>query len=137
MTNPSLVQVVLLQERNCDLSHPDSWSDPNGGSEPSSGRETIYWDSLPALSDIGMSKSYNCINISYTKIQNKTTTVVVFTVLYTYSYESHLHIQNYTLHLHYQSVEPTMMNPYSCAGPAECERSKSPSSVSTQIENSC
>ena len=43
-------------------------------------RETIYWDSLPALSDVGMSKSYNCINISYTKLKNKTTTVVVFTV---------------------------------------------------------
>ena len=31
------------------MSRPDSRSDPNGGSEPSSGRETIYWDSLPAL----------------------------------------------------------------------------------------
>ena len=29
------------------LSRPDSRSDPNGGSEPGSGRETIYWDSLP------------------------------------------------------------------------------------------
>ena len=29
------------------LSHPDSRSDPNGGFEPGSGRETIYWDSLP------------------------------------------------------------------------------------------
>ena len=31
------------------LSHPDSRSDPNDGSEPSSGRETIYWDSLPVF----------------------------------------------------------------------------------------
>ena len=31
-----------------DLSRLDSWPDPNGGSEPSSGRETMYWDSLPA-----------------------------------------------------------------------------------------
>ena len=30
------------------LSRLDSRSDPIGGSEPSSGRETIYWDSLPA-----------------------------------------------------------------------------------------
>ena len=67
------------------VSHPDPRSDPNDGSEPSSGRETIYWDSLPALSDVGMSKSYKCIDISYTKIYNS---------------ESHLHIQNYTLHLH-------------------------------------
>ena len=29
------------------LSHPDSRSDPIGGSELSSGCETIYWDSLP------------------------------------------------------------------------------------------
>ena len=29
------------------MSHPDSWSDPIGGSEPTSGCETIYWDSLP------------------------------------------------------------------------------------------
>ena len=30
------------------LSHPDSRFDPIGGSEPSSGCENIYWDSLPA-----------------------------------------------------------------------------------------
>ena len=29
------------------LSHPDSRFDPIGGSEPVSGCETIYWDSLP------------------------------------------------------------------------------------------
>ena len=28
------------------LSHPNSRFDPIGGSEPVSGRETIYWDSL-------------------------------------------------------------------------------------------
>ena len=31
------------------LSHPYSRSDPNGGSEPGVGRETIYWDSLPVF----------------------------------------------------------------------------------------
>ena len=31
------------------MTHPDSRSDPIGGSEPSSGRETIYWDSLPVF----------------------------------------------------------------------------------------
>ena len=65
------------------MSHPDSWSDPDGRSEPGSGRETIYWDSVPTLSDIGVSKSYNCINMLYTKIQNKITTIVVFTVSHT------------------------------------------------------
>ena len=59
------------------MSHLDSRSDTNGGFEPGLGCEAIYWDSLITLSDISMSKSYNCINISKTKIQNKTTTVVV------------------------------------------------------------
>ena len=62
------------------LSSPDSRSDSIGESKQSSGCEIIYWDSLPALSDIGISKSYNYINISYKKVQNKTTTIVVFTV---------------------------------------------------------
>ena len=31
------------------LSHPNSRFDPKGGSEPSPGRETIYWDSLPVF----------------------------------------------------------------------------------------
>ena len=98
------------------------------------GGARLDWDSLPALSDVGISKSYKYINMLYTKIQNKTTTVVVFTVSHKYSPESHLHIQNYTLHLHDQSAEPTVMNPYSCAGPAECGRSMYPSSVPTRIE---
>ena len=29
------------------VSHPDSRSDPIGGSEPSLGCKPIYWDSLP------------------------------------------------------------------------------------------
>ena len=116
------------------MSRPDSRSDQIGGSEPSSECETIYWDYLLTFSDIGEPKSYNIIKISYTKFQNKTTTVVVFRVSYTYSSESHLHIQNYTLHLHDQSADPIVMNPYSCAGPAECGRSLSPSSVPTRIE---
>ena len=49
------------------------------------GGARLYWDSLPAFSDIDRPKSNNCIKISYTKIQNKTITVVVFTVSYTYS----------------------------------------------------
>ena len=49
------------------LSRPISRSDPNGGSEPSPGRETIYWDSLLTFLDIGGPKSYNIIKISYTK----------------------------------------------------------------------
>ena len=82
------------------MSHPDFRSDPDGGSEPSSGRKTIYWDSLPALSDIGVSKSYNCINMLYTKIQNKTTTVVVFTMSHIGNPESQLHIQKLYIYIY-------------------------------------
>ena len=69
-------------------------------------RERLDWDSLPTVSDVGASKSYNCINILYTKIQNKTTTVVVCTVSYTYSPESHLHIQKLYIYI-YQSERGT------------------------------
>ena len=34
-------------------------------------RERLDWDSLPVLSDVGVSKSYNCINTSYTKYKIK------------------------------------------------------------------
>ena len=47
-----------------------------------------------------MSKSYKCINISYTKIQNKTPTIVVFTVSHTYSRESHLPIQKLYIYIY-------------------------------------
>ena len=41
---------VLVQgEHKPILSHPVSRSDPIGGSELSSGCETIYWDSLPDI----------------------------------------------------------------------------------------
>ena len=47
-------------------------------------RERLDWDSLLSLSDIGGSKSYNCIkNIVY-KIQNTTTTRVVSIKIYTH-----------------------------------------------------
>ena len=49
----------LFKDVRNSLSRPDSRSVPIGGSEPSSGCEIIYWDSLPALSDVGISKSYN------------------------------------------------------------------------------
>ena len=48
------VRMTFTLEKFCRLyvreivSRPDSRPDPNDGSEPSSGRETMYWDSLPA-----------------------------------------------------------------------------------------
>ena len=65
--------------------------------------ETLDWDSLPALSDVNVSKSYN---ISYTKIQHKLTTVVVFTVSHTFGSESHLHIQKLYIYI-YRSERKT------------------------------
>ena len=65
---------------------------------------TLYF----LFSDIGGPKSYNCIKISYTKIQIKTTIVVVFTVSYKYSPESHLHIQKLYIYI-YKSEHGTYM----------------------------
>ena len=54
--------------------------------------------------DISGPKSYNLIQISYKKIQNKTTTMVVFTLsIHTYCPESHLliHIQKLYISITY------------------------------------
>ena len=112
---------------------PTRMSDPNQvrGARPYTRTLYLLYQTLVCPSLITVSTSH------IQKLKNKTTTVVVFIVSYTYSSESHLHIQNYTLHLHDQSTEPTVMNPYSCAGPTECGRSLSPSSVPTRIENPC
>ena len=59
----------------------------------------MNWDSLPILLDVGVSKSYNYINISYTKIQNKTTTVVVFTMSILTVLSPITYIK--TIHLHF------------------------------------
>ena len=106
-----IVGVLIVRFLEHQLSHPYSGSDSNGGSEPSLGRETIYWDSLPVF-------FFNLIKISYIqRYQNKTTIVVVFTLsIHTNYPEPHLliHIQkqNFTFQLHIQSAEPTVMNPY-------------------------
>ena len=88
----------VLKSWSLVMSRPDSRSDLIEESEPGSGRETIYGDSLLIFSDIGGLKSYNIIKILCTKLQNKTTTVVVFTVSniqyrvpFTYSKTIHLH----------------------------------------------
>ena len=85
------------------MSHPDSRSDPIGGSEPSSGCENIYWDSLPDF-------FYNKIKLSYTYQKNYHRSGV-HQNLYTFI-ESHLQKQNCTFTFTNQSAEPTVMNPY-------------------------
>ena len=105
------VEIYLKINPRCHTPIPISTrlADPNRvrGMRPYTGTSYLLYQTLVCPSLI------TNINISYTKLQNKTTTVVVFTVSYTYSSESHLHMQNYTLHLHDQSAEPTVMNPYS------------------------
>ena len=68
---PHGISFVVIKGPVWLLSHPDSLSDPIGNSKPSSGCETKYWDSLPVFffffSDIGVSKSYDKIKISYKK----------------------------------------------------------------------
>ena len=92
------------------LSHPESRSDPIGGSEPVLGRETIYWDSL---TDFFFDFFYR-IKISYTYQKNYHRRGVhqsgVHQNLYTFT-ESHLQIQNCTFTFTNQSAEPTCSEP--------------------------
>ena len=78
------------------MSHPDSRSDPIGGSEPVSGCETIYWDSLPAFFFFIRESKYHL------HIQNNNHRSGVHQILYTYT-GSHLciHIPKTTLHFNY------------------------------------
>ena len=71
------------------MSHLDFWSDPNGGFEPGSGRETIYWDSLPVffflraeLVPVGIQTISVITKIIY--IYKRTTTGVASIKIYTH-----------------------------------------------------
>ena len=73
----------------CNVSHPDFRSDPIGGSEPGSGCETIYWDSLPnffIFYFFFQSRTYTCgygphlITESKYYIQIKRTTTEVVSI---------------------------------------------------------
>ena len=118
------LEEIILELNGCEkkvLSKMDDWS--NGSTSCHAWRrETLDWDSLPAFLDIG---GPSLITISKYRIQKykiKTTTVVVFTVSYTYSPESHLHIQNCTFHLHDQSVEPTCGEPLQVCWPSRMRK---------------
>ena len=101
------------------MSHPDSWSDPNGRSEPSSGREAIYWDSLPVfflkaeLVHVGIETISVITKIIY--IHKRTTTGVVSIHIYTHILSPiylYIYKNNFTFQLHIQSAEPTVTNTY-------------------------
>ena len=97
----------------------------------------LYWDSLPAFSNIGGPKSYNKIKISYTRYKNKTTTIVVFTVsihivlspIYINIYQK-LYIYIYIIRA--QNLQ--VMDPYKCTSPTVCGRSRTSSLVPTRIK---
>ena len=114
---------MMKQTSPLDLSYPDSRSDSIGGSEPSSGCETIYWDSLPDfffqkpnLYLWVWSTSYNRIKISYTYQKNYHRSGV-HQNLYTFT-ESHLQIQNCTFTFTNQSTEPTCSEPLQVCWPS-------------------
>ena len=73
--------------------------------------ESMYLLSRPEVRETGLRlftcfiirgcvQVFYCITISYTTIQNTTTTVVVFIVSHTYSLESHIHIQKLYISIH-------------------------------------
>ena len=73
------------------MSHPDPRSDPNGGSEPSPGRETIYWDSLIcSLSELTLVPIFlfiytiSVITKNHLHIYKRTTIGVVSIKIYTH-----------------------------------------------------
>ena len=98
------------------MSLPDSRSDPNGGSEPSPGRETIYWDSLPVfffraeLVPVGIQTISVITKIIY--IHKRTTIGVVSIKIYTHILSPIYIYKNCTFTFTNQSVGHTVMNPY-------------------------
>ena len=85
------------------------------------------------------------------RIQNKTTTVVVFTVsihivmsliyiyiyIYLYIY-IYIYIQKLYIYIYiFRARNLHVVNPYKCVGLAVCGKSRTSSSVSTRIKNPC
>ena len=92
-------------------------SDSNGGSEPSSGRETINWDSLPVffflkveLVHVGTQTISVITKIIY--IYKRTTTGVVSIKIYTHIPSPIYIYKNCTFTFTNQSAGHTVMNPY-------------------------
>ena len=119
--------VGLLECLRGWMSRPDSRSDPIGRSEPSSGSETIYWDSYlifffkAELVPVGYGPtSYNRIKISNT-YQTNYHRSGVHQNLYPYT-ESHLQIKNCTFTITNQSAEPTCSEPLLVCWPSNMRK---------------
>ena len=99
------------------LSHPDSRSDPNGGSKPSPRHETIYWDSLPVfffffrakLVPVDIQTISVITKIIY--IYKRTTTGVVSIKIYTHILSLIYIYKNCNFTFTNQSTEPTCSEP--------------------------
>ena len=124
------------------LSHRDSRSDSIGGSEPSSGCETIYWDSLPdfffnaELVPVGYRpRSYNIIKILYTYQKNYHGVVSI--KIYTHLPSPIYRYKTVLLHLQIRARNLHVVNPYKSVGPTVCECFQMSSPVPTRIKNPC
>ena len=122
------------------MSRPVSRSDPIGRSKPSSGCETIYWDSLPDFFFLKPNwylwvwpTSYNIIKISYQKNYHRSGVHQIYTHLSSliYLYKTEL------LHLQIRARNLHVVNPYKCVGPAVCGCLLMSSPVPTRIKNPC
>ena len=109
------------------MSHPESRSDPIGGSESSSGCETQDWDSLP----------------DFFFLKSRTGTCGYGPLLITES-KYHIHIpspihlyKTTLLQLQIRAWNLHVVNPYKCVGPAECGCLLMSSPVPTRIKNPC
>ena len=113
----------LLRFAHPVVSHPDSKSNPIGGSEPVSECETIYWDSLPDFFFFN-SRSGTCgygphlITKSKSHIhkQKNYHRSGVHQNLHPFT-ESHLQIQNCPFTITNQSTEPTCSEPLQVCWP--------------------
>ena len=123
---PAILEGEVTSSSREKLSHPESRSDLIGGSEPSLGRETRYWDSLPDFFFL-----------------NRTRTCGYGPHLITES-KSHIHLQSLIyiyktelLHLQIRARNLYVVNPYKCVGPVVCGCLLTSSPVPTRSKNSC
>ena len=113
--------VHLSKEQSPKMLHPDSRSDPIGGSEPSSGCETIYWDSLPDFF-LSQTSTYGYGPHLITKSKypihiKRTTTGVVSIKIYTHLPSPIYKYITVLLHLQIRARNLHVVNPYKCVGP--------------------
>ena len=138
-TNPTIGILRSKKESRYTFSR----SDPIGGFEPSSGCETIYWDSLPffffskpnlylwVMGPHLITESKYHIHIK------RTTTGVVSIKIYTHLPRPIYKYKTVFLHLQIRAWNLHVVNPYKSVGPAVCGCFQMSSPVPTRIKNPC